>query len=204
MQPTYAHLTPAQARTMFLNIALEQKWFTAEYETVTMRELFRGDGNDTLDPHIHMQNRITRLFGPPPWTFLKPGDAPDRFMIGKGRNRRLIRDPESSEYNAMRGETINYKKEGKKNPRLKDDKGRQYWIQGHLLTADNISSFRQNGIVRFNYQLPIAVKRKRIFHPSVGDSVTLTDKSKQINVRGTISRVDVSCERSTGYVSITM
>jgi hypothetical protein len=97
------NLTADQLRAKFLEISVGEAWFSADYHN-------QNNADETLIYDAGQANlkHIVGLFGPPPWEFLRPGDAPEHVMKTSRRQKKMTRNVGDSEYKAMRGSTVNY------------------------------------------------------------------------------------------------
>jgi len=177
------NLTAEQLRAKFLEIAEGEQWFSSFYES-SEAAAAPAAASSSYDASQENVRHITALFGPPPWEFLQPGDAPDHIVKTSSRQRMMIRNPAKSEYKAMRGSTPNYSSLPKK-PQFvvfadeRDTSSALHlWIPGSdARMLDVESEFSQlfeqqikDGELMFNYRRP---KGSKTTHLQANQSVTL-------------------------------
>lgn len=179
------NLTPQELRDKFLKIAAGEGWFSDDYQ-ITQSEQSRpaaaaAASFSEYDAGVDNFQRVELLFGPPPYEFLEPGDAPDRFIRNDRLGRKLVRNPRESEYKAMRQTHVNYNSLPSVVQFYTSDdpaKTHHLWLPGsgtvktakdleRLLIAQDDS---EEGYLTFNYRRP---RGSEVEHIVPGDRLSL-------------------------------
>lgn len=183
------NLTQQQLREKFIQIRDGESWFSADYhigddENPTNKLDTDVDKDTDFDFGASNFAHIQVLFGPPPYEFLWPGDAPERFIKPSlHRERKMSRNRGESQYKGMRGQTINYGSLPKK-PQFttqQDERNSIHlWVAGVDMkmrdpfklfeTLKEIEIASDGGNILFNYRRP---RQANVDHLAVGDTVTL-------------------------------
>lgn len=189
------NLSEEQLRTLFIRISNNESWFTADYDVDDPEEHDEYDAGESNFNHIEL------LFGPPPWVFLQPGDAPERFVNSNRLGRKTVRNPSESTYKAMRGSTVNYSNLPK-HPQFvtspDPSKAHHLWVPGTDPKVVNRFDLYQNleqlqretdGTVGFSYKRP---KGSKVDHIAVSDLVILYTLDKKTKETQAFCQVSVS------------
>ena len=215
-------LTADELRAKFLEIAEGENWFTEFYQ---QRKLARDTGDDTLYEQSKDQaKRIRLLFDGPPYEFLREGDAPPTLLLaGRKRQRRTTRNPASSKYAAMRGDTVNYSNLPNKLQfvdSVDKDTQRRYWLVGVDLQSVVVEPAEVYSMLKtraqtstddtlsFRFALPIHTKRAspHIGLPQVEEEFALYFVQPRSKVVTPVARlrfesVPIVPGRSTGTIT---
>ena len=166
----------------------------------------------TVNP-IDVEKRIIKLFGSPPYRFLKFGDpVPEKLFT---RKRRTVLDPKY----VHKFQTPGYSKLGK-NPQFIDKRTVTEWwrASGEVVTGLKVAgdlpyegpkpiviqrdTVTEMGRQVFFVRLPIDSKREGNTFPEVGDALTLVHMDSLVECNATVIRVHVVDGRSTGWILV--
>jgi len=200
-----------ELRSLFLQHKEAEFWFDPQFEEFYMKT-YHPKSRDINVQQLQTQ-RIKRLFGPPPYEFLLPTDPVPAAIVSEHGRLQSMR-----QQNEPRVGQTNYRSLPKK-ATFKDDNQREYFFAGGSIakTEDTYELYQElqrhavNGEVSMRFKLPIAVKRRGITRPQLGEEVFLTRRARATRkskptrtqtIRAKVSTVSVMPKYSTGNVGI--
>lgn len=234
------NLDRQQLRDKFFQVALGEEWFEPpslrdEERTASFAASAAAASSSSSSIPIdrerdrdrsheaNLYEKISSLFGPPPYEFLEPGDSVPRYIINQasGQPISLIRDDRRD---PRRQGHVSYASVGHSVQfvdSLDRDKERHYWLPNSTELVNQAETSeelyealdrlqRDDGELRLNYRRPIHSHRKsEVEAPRVGDLLTLYSKGKRRrdstvppSFQAVVVAVFVQPKRATGNVYV--